>query len=259
MNKLYILPFDHRSSFEKVIPDPEKIKEAKWMIYQAFLKVRENYADKEALGILVDNTYGSAVLTDAKEKGIRRLTPIEKSGQTVFDFEWENWQEMIKMINPDMVKVLVRYNPVPEEKESNELQLNRLEQLSKFCEENNKPFLFELLTGEAHKTALAISEIRPRLKVAIWKLEGVEIGQWEEVLAQTQDDKIVFLGRGENDEKVTEWMSEAKKYPQIIGFAIGRTIFLQPIKDFAAGIMTKEEAIDKIAANYQSWIDRWEK
>jgi len=258
LNKIYILPFDHRSNFEKVLPDPEKIKEGKWMIYQAFLKVRNNYPQKDIMAILVDYNYGKKVLDDAKINNVKRLVSVEKSGNKLFDFELENWQEMIKEVNPYMVKVLVRYNPVLEEKENNKIQLDRLEKVSKFCEENNYPFLFELLTGDPLKTAKAIEEIRPRLKVAIWKLEGADDGKWEEIIKQTKEDKIVFLGRGNNNENVWKWMREAKKYSQIIGFAIGRTIFLQAVLDYFKGKISQDEAIENIASNYQTWIDRWE-
>lgn len=255
MNKLYILPFDHRSSFEKAVA-LEKIPEAKMIIYEGFLKVWENYPNKENLGILADNTYARAVLDDAKSKGVIRATCIEKSGQTVFDYEWENWQEKIKEIQPDLVKVLVRYNPA--EKENNQIQLERLGKLYAFCKENNYPFLFELLTGDAAVTATAIGEIKQKMSPDIWKLEGVEPGQWEEVLAQTKDDKIIVLGRGENAEKVKEWITEAKKYPQIIGFAIGRTVFLEAIQKWDSGEFSHEQARDQIAVNYQGWIDLWE-
>ena len=119
--------------------------------------------------------------------------------------------------------------------------------------------MFELLTGESHKTALAIAEIKPRLKVAVWKLEGADNEKrWEEIIEQTKEDNIVFLGRGNNNENVWKWMREAKHYPEIIGFAIGRTIFLKSIIDCFAGKISEEEAIDNIASNYQTWIDRWE-
>jgi len=255
---LYVLPFDHRGSFTKFI-DENRIPEAKQMIYEAFLKVRENYSgDKNNLGILVDRTYGDNILKDAKEKGITFAMPVEKSGQNIFDFDWENWQEKIEEAKPDLVKVLVRYNPVEEETENNKIQLERLKQVSDYCEANNYLFLFELLTGESSKTAKAIAEIKAVMKPAIWKLEGVEVGQWEEILAQTGEDKIIVLGRGENDEKVKEWINEAKKYPTIIGFAIGRTVFADSIKEYGVGNLTREEAINKIADNYQGWINRWE-
>lgn len=258
-NKLCILPFDHRGSFTKFINE-ERVPLAKQIIYESFLKVRENYdGNKDELGILVDKHYGEMILRNAKENGITCAMPVEKSGQDIFDFDNPNWKEDIKNLDPDIVKVLVRYKPIEEEKENNKLQLERLKQVSDFCKETGKPFLFELLTGgESNNTAKAIKEIKEKLDPAVWKLEGVTAGSWDEILEQTGDDKIVVLGRGESDEKVKEWISEAKKYPTVIGFAIGRTVFADAIKAYGKGELTKDEAVNKIAQNYQGWIDRWE-
>ncbi|HRS23016.1 MAG TPA: DUF2090 domain-containing protein [Candidatus Woesebacteria bacterium] len=254
-SKLYLLPFDHRSSFEKLV-DKEKIPEAKMIIYEAFLQIRENYPHPEFLGILVDNTYGRMILDDAQTKGITRAVCIEKSGQPLFDFDQENWMEILDEIKPEIIKVLVRYNP--EEKENNSIQLEKLAKVFDYCQSKNLPLLFELLTGEAGKTATAIKEIKQKLQPTIWKLEGVEAGQWEEILAVTQEDKIIVLGRGENADKVKQWITEAKKYPQIIGFAIGRTVFLEPIQKWVNGELNHNQARDQISQNYQSWIKLWE-
>ena len=44
-----------------------------------------------------------------------------------------------------------------------------------------------------------------------------------------------MLGRGENDQKVREWLGTARKVPGFIGFAVGRTVFWDPLVDWKAG------------------------
>jgi hypothetical protein len=91
-------------------------------------------------------------------------------------------------------------------------------------------------------------EIRPGLMVkAIEQLQGagVEADVWKiEGLDRREDcEKIVVaarrngrnkvgcivLGRGEDDKKVHEWLTTAARVPGFIGFAVGRTVFWEPL------------------------------
>jgi myo-inositol catabolism protein IolC len=86
---LYILPFDHRGSFQKKLfgwvgeLSPEQtteIAEAKWVIYRAFRKAVSAGVPKCKAGILVDEQFGGAILHDAHAEGYSTSCPAEKSG-----------------------------------------------------------------------------------------------------------------------------------------------------------------------------------
>src|SRR5207302_718601 len=71
-------------------------------------------ADPAVTGALVDEQYGgpSQVPEGAKDAGIKLAMPVEKSGQTEFDFEYgDDFGAHIESFDPDFSKVLVRYNP----------------------------------------------------------------------------------------------------------------------------------------------------
>jgi 5-dehydro-2-deoxygluconokinase len=70
---------------------------------------------------------------------------------------------------------------------------------------------------------------------------------------------VIVLGRGENAEKVKHWLSTAARVPGLIGFAVGRTIFWEPLKGVREGRLTREQASGQIAANYKAFCDLWEK
>lgn len=280
--ELLILPFDHRSSFSKKIlgieGEPsekqiEKIKSLKRLIFRAFLKVRAEVENPQNLGMLVDEHYGKEILKEANEKGITTSVGVEKSGQEIFTFEYgKSFGQHILEVNPAYVKVLVRYNP--ENKRINRKQVRRLKRLSEFCKENSKKLLFELLvpptkkdlkTSEDYdtkirpqKTAQALIEISEKINVAIWKLEGFDSAGWNVVLgALPQEAEVIVLGRGENKEKVEFWLTEASNFDQIIGFAIGRTIFMQPLLDLLSNEISEEETVNQIAQNYRYFVDLW--
>ena len=48
-----------------------------------------------------------------------------------------------------------------------------------------------------------------------------------------------------------QWITAGRDTEGIIGFAIGRTIFSQPLKDFQNNKLNKDETIEKISNNFQ--------
>ncbi|MGH9198568.1 MAG: 2-deoxy-5-keto-D-gluconate 6-phosphate aldolase domain-containing protein, partial [Acidimicrobiia bacterium] len=94
---LYVLPFDHRGSFEtgmfgwKGALTPEQtaqIAATKQVIYDGFKAAVAAGVPKDRAGILVDEQFGAAVLRDAAAQGYLTACPAEKSGQEEFDFEY---------------------------------------------------------------------------------------------------------------------------------------------------------------------------
>jgi myo-inositol catabolism protein IolC len=291
--ELLILAFDHRASFlEKMFeiknrqPTPEEkkqIEDYKKIIFEGFKLSLKKNVPKEIAGLLVDEEFGSSVLREAKKGGLTFAMPVEKSGQEEFDFDYgENFAKHIEEFDPTFVKVLVRYNP-ESEATLNKRQLQRLKKLTDYLIHAKKPFLFELIVPSlpAQLTKLGGSkekydqELRPKLMVesikeiqaagvepAIWKLEGVDKPESAKAVvkqAQSNGRKVgvITLGRGESKEKVQEWLKVGAKIPGIIGFAVGRTIFWQPLADHKAGKTTRKEAVEQIAQNYGEFTELW--
>ena len=64
----------------------------------------------------------------------------------------------------------------------------------------------------------------------------------------------IMLGRGEDDGKVREWLAIAAEVPGFIGFAVGRTVFWDPLVAWRAKKATREQAVAEIAgAIANSW------
>src|SRR6266481_5960605 len=90
---LYILPFDHRGSFQskmfgwKGTLTPEQtaeIAKTKQVIYEGFKAALKAGVPVEKAGILVDEQFGAAILMDGREHGYCTSCPAEKSGQDEF-------------------------------------------------------------------------------------------------------------------------------------------------------------------------------
>src|SRR5262245_47748210 len=294
-NPLYILPFDHRSSFElklfgwgeDLTPDQTaEIAGAKQVIYDGFKAAVEAGAPKEKAGILVDERFGAAILRDAAARGYTFAYPVEKSGQEEFEFEYgDDFAKHIGAFNPTFCKVLVRYNPEGDQA-LNRRQAARLKRLSEYLRaESRSRFMFELLVpaekaqldrvkGDKKKYDLGL---RPRLMVRaihelqdagvepdVWKVEGLDRREDCEkiVIAARRGDRnkvsCIVLGRGEVDEKVREWLTTAAGVSGFIGFAVGRTSFWNPLVDLRAKKITREDAVAEIARRYREFVDVFE-
>ena len=292
---LYVLPFDHRGSFETKMfgwhgdltaAQTAEIAAAKQVIYDGFKAAVDAGIPKEKAGILVDEQFGASILRDAAAQGYAIACPAEKSGQEEFDFQYgEDFAKHIEAFHPTFCKVLVRYNPEGDQA-MNQRQAARLKRLSDYLHSKGQSrFMFEMLVP-AEKTQLDWVkgdkktydlELRPRLMVqAIQQLQdaGVEPDVWKvEGLDRTEDceaivaaahrsgrDKVgcIILGRGEDDKKVREWLVTAAVVPGFIGFAVGRTDFWQPLVDFRAKKITRQAAVAEIAGRYREFVHIFE-
>ena len=292
---LYIQPFDHRGSFQTKMfgwkgtltaEQTAEIAAAKQVIYDGFKDAIAAGVPKEKAGILVDEQFGAAILRDAKAHGYITACPAEKSGQDEFDFEYgEEFAKHIEAMDPTFTKVLVRYNPEGDET-LNRQQSARLKRLSDYLHsESHRLFMFELLVppekaqldrvnGDKHAYDV---EIRPGLMVGaieqlqdagveadVWKIEGLDRREdCESVVAiahRKGRDQVgcIILGRGEDDKKVHEWLTTAAKVPGFIGFAVGRTVFWEPLIDWRAKKITREAAVAEIARRYRRLVDTFE-
>ena len=292
---LYILPFDHRGSFQtkmfgwKGVLSSEQtaqIAAAKRVIFDGFLAAVAEGVSREKAGILVDEQFGSAILYDATRQGYSVACPAEKSGQEEFDFDYgEDFARHIDEVHPAFCKVLVRYNPAGE-RALNERQAARLRRLSEYLHSfSDSLFMFELLVPpeaaeleELHGDKKAYDrQMRPALMVQaihelqdagveadVWKIEGLDRREdCENVVAAARRDgrdkvSCIVLGRGEDDQKVREWLSIAAAVPGFIGFAVGRTTFWDPLVEFRDHKITREAAVTRIADSYREWVDVFE-
>ena len=293
---LYIQPFDHRGSFQTKMfgwkpplsaAQTAEIAAAKQVIYEGFKGAVAAGVPKEKAGILVDEQFGAAILRDALAAGFITAAPAEKSGQDEFDFEYgADFAGHIESFKPTFCKVLVRYN-AEGDPALNRRQAARLKQLSDYlASKGESRFLFELLVPaekaqldrlKGDKKAYDLEQ-RPRLMVQaiqelqlagvdpdLWKIEGIDRREdCEKIVAVARAggrDQVgcIILGGGKDDRRVGEWLGIAAGVPGFVGFAVGRTVFWDPLVAWRAKKMTREEAIAEISRRYREFVDIFEK
>jgi len=289
---LYILPFDHRGSFETKMfgwheplsaDQTAQIAAAKQLIYEGFKAAVAGGVPKEESAILVDEQFGAAILRDARAQGFHYACPAEKSGQEEFDFQYgDDFAAHIEEFQPTFCKVLVRYNPEGDP-DLNRRQAERLSSLSSYLQAAGRSlFMFELLVPpekaqldkvNGDKKAYDL-EVRPRLMVQtirelqdtgvepdIWKIEGLDRPEdCERIVAVARRDgreKVgcIILGRGEDEQQVRKWLTVAAGVEGFIGFAVGRTDFWDPLVAWRGGKITRDGAVAEMARHYREFVD----
>jgi myo-inositol catabolism protein IolC len=292
---LYIQPFDHRGSFQTKLfgwnpplsnAQTAEVAASKQVIYDGFQSALAAGAPKEKAGILVDEQFGAAILKQATAEHIVTACPAEKSGQKEFEFEYgEDFARHIEAFDPTFCKVLVRYN-AEGDRALNQRQAARLKRLSDFLAAKNRTrFMFELLVPPEKAQLDRLKgdqkaydlELRPSLMVEairelqdagvepdLWKVEGLDRREdCQRIVAAARAggrDRVgcIILGGGKDDRKVRDWLGIAAEVPGFIGFAVGRTVFWDPLVAWRAKKATRDQAVTEIAARYREFVDVFE-
>jgi myo-inositol catabolism protein IolC len=294
---VFILAMDHRSSFAKTLfgvrdgdPDPAQraaMEAAKRLIFAGLREAQPQLRNGRP-GVLVDERYGQAVIDEARKMRdtITLAVPIEASGHDWFTLEWgTRWLAHVERISPGYAKVLVRDNPDFDPGDRAQ-QLDLLAEVSHQLRQIGVPLLYELLVPATDAQLAAAGndpyrydrDDRPGLVVRViadnqargveprlWKVEGLEtVDACAQVAEQARSGgrtaDLIVLGRDAPADRLNHWLEVAGQVPAFVGFAIGRSIWEDPIRDFEASAKDDAAAADAsrtIARRYLGFVDHW--
>jgi myo-inositol catabolism protein IolC len=294
---LFILAMDHRASFGKTLfdvkdddPSPDQVaamKSAKSMIFEG-LRAALPAVTYGRAGVLVDERYGQDVIDSARRgpQPVVLAIPVEASGHDWFTLEWgDQWLGHVEAIGPDYAKVLVRDNPDfdPGDREQ---QFGRLAQISSGLHGIGVPLLYELLVPATdaqldragHDADTYDRDIRPGLvahviadnqahgvEPTLWKVEGLETVEAarqvaEQARAGGRHTDLIVLGRDAPAERLDHWLDVASQVSAFVGFAIGRSIWEDSVRDYEAsdrGEAAASAARSQVAERYLGFIAHW--
>lgn len=274
-----VLAFDHRErAFSSVRPagmSHDEIRSAKELIYEAFRAALAQGLGPVRPGILVDERFGVAVARHALDHDVMVTMPVERADERVFTFEYgEEYAEHLRALRPHWVKALVHHLPTDPEPDKR-LQLQRLRELSDFLVEESLPFMFELIVGEGEPDdngipgvdvevlRASMAEIQDAgIRVSAWKVQGLASQQEAEIIARQARESehpapCVVLGAGAPVTVIEHWLDVASATEGFSGFAIGRSIWGEPVTQWLDGKLSRESAIADIAATYRSHVLRY--
>jgi len=294
--RIFLLAMDHRDSLERDVygltapPTPEQtaaIEHGKSLVFDGLLAAITEGADAASAGVLVDELFGAQVARLARERAVDLAMPIEKSGQKFFTLQYgslasDDWLEHVAEFDPDQVKVLVRDNPDDDPLDRMK-QFDDLAVVSARLAAQKRTFMVELLVPASDAQLASVDgdvyrydrDVRPALTVRvmtefqrrgvepdIWKIEGLETTAAAEDIVraarQGGRDRVscIVLGRDAPVDRLDHWLTIAAPIDGFIGFAIGRSIWEQPLRDQLAG-GSEEELVAAVSRNYRHFADTY--
>jgi len=294
--RIFLLAMDHRDSLERDVygltapPTPEQtaaIEHGKSLVFDGLLAAITEGADAASAGVLVDELFGAQVARLARERAVDLAMPIEKSGQKFFTLQYgslasDDWLEHVAEFDPDQVKVLVRDNPDDDPLDRMK-QFDDLAVVSARLAAQKRTFMVELLVPASDAQLASVDgdvyrydrDVRPALTVRvmtefqrrgvepdIWKIEGLETTAAAEDIVraarQGGRDRVscIVLGRDAPVDRLDHWLTVAAPIDGFIGFAIGRSIWEQPLRDQLAG-GSEEELVAAVSRNYRHFADTY--
>ena len=289
---LFILAMDHRDSFGRTLfgvqaaPTDQQLadmRSAKSLIFAAAERLADTDLGGGQLGILVDEQLGADVARRAKAAGFVLAMPAEVSGSDRFRFEYgDDFARHIEKFDPDWIKVLVRFNPA-DPAELQQDQLGTLRRLGDWAAAHRRRWLIELLVpptreqlaphedqvlfDERERPALTVQVITTMTEAGvhphIWKLEGYETTEGAELVLDAikhsadPGSSCIVLGRNAPERQVDHWLDIAAPLQGYVGFAIGRSIWDEPLAGFLAGRADQESTETEISQRYGRFIRRY--
>jgi myo-inositol catabolism protein IolC len=245
-------------------------------------------------GVLVDERYGQDVIDAAGPASGRAggpqavvlAIPVEASGHDWFTLEWgEQWLSHVTAVRPDYAKVLIRDNPDFEAARREE-QFGRLAEISSALARIGVPLLYELLVPgtdaqlerAGHDSGAYDRDIRPGLvarviadnqahgvEPALWKVEGLETAEAAQQVAEQaraggRHADLIVLGRDAPAARLDHWLEVASQVSAFVGFAIGRSIWEDAVRDYQAAGRSPASADAgraQVAERYLGFIAHW--
>ena len=270
-DELNVLAIDHRSQFEQLAAevgaDAARISKFKELGLRALDFVARGDA---RFGVLLDGRYGFEALAKSADHGYWVGRPIElpKSRPLQFESSADVATELATWPLNHVVKCLVLYHP-DDESDLRDRQDRQLQRLFDACRKTRHELLIEIIVPsgmpiDAHTVARAISRIyEVGVRPDWWKLQpSVDPAAWrniESAIARADPycRGVVLLGLSAPPSELISSFAAAAPFKIIKGFAVGRTIFEAPARDWFRGAMDDEAAVQQMAANLAVLVSAW--
>jgi 5-dehydro-2-deoxygluconokinase len=276
-SRVFMLASDHRWQWEEWCDanrvDRARIAEAKALVAEAFLRARETSSEVARCGsLLLDDKYGGGAIRLARDAGVPVGSPVERAG--IFPLQWERDPFHAGAEGNSFAKVLIRYRPEwPEADRAG--QFDKLLQLQAWCRSAGIPLLVEIIImrqGEEERMfehegrpAMLASVIREAyargLVPDLWKIEGTASREAavaiDRAIREQPAPRQVMLGKGADATAIGAWFDAARGLASMAGFAIGRSVFMEPASAFLKGETSSTDAAARIAERYLDFVNEW--
>ena len=266
------LAIDHRAQLEKIADDAgvsrERIGAFKRLAVDAAAKIA---AGRPGFGMLLDGKYGREALFRAADHNFWIGRPVEEPGSRPLDFEFGGslGAKLIEWPIGHTIKCLCFYHPddSAEMKAWQERELLRLHDAARTI---GRELLVEIIASKNGPVGDdTIAKVIARLyeigiKPDWWKLEGQATpNAWKRIgdaidAGDPLCRGVMLLGLEAPEEDLAEAFRIARGNPHVKGFAVGRTIFVEPALAWFAGRIDDAEATQAMADSFARLCALWQ-
>ncbi|PIJ51139.1 5-dehydro-2-deoxygluconokinase [Erwinia sp. OLTSP20] len=271
--ELCVFAFDHRKQLEDMArqagADSALLPRLKMLLLRAAQETAAAAGLQGRSGILADTTYGQPTLNAISGKGWWIGRPVELPGAHPLRLEHGNiGSQLINWPQEHVVKCLVFYHPHDGEvvcRQQDELILD----IWHSCNQSGHELLLEIILSPNQadqNESFYLDILRHFYALGIqpdwWKLPPLSAASWREAgtLLEKEDPHcrgILLLGLDAPEETLKAGFAAAADAPWVKGFAVGRTIFGQPSREWLQGKINDEALVSQVKENYQTLIHYW--
>jgi 5-dehydro-2-deoxygluconokinase len=265
------LAIDHRVQLEAVAREVgapfERISDFKVLAVQAAARIADG---RPGFGMFIDGRYGREALFRAADHKLWVARPVELTGSRPLDFEYGGslGTHLIEWPTSQVIKCLCFYHPDDPE----ELRLRQERELARAydaCRTLGRDLLIEIIAGKHGPLA---DDTIPRviqriydigIKPDWWKLEPQKSATaWGAIneavsLNDSYCRGVLVLGLEAPFADLVESFRACAGVPVVKGFAVGRTIHIDPARAWLAGTISDAEAVDQMAERFASLVAAW--
>lgn len=273
---LHIFAFDHRSQFYDLArecgADESRLARLKQLLVEAVAKTERELGLQQRVGVLIDQRYGQDALNAATGRGWWIGRPVETPGSNPLEFEYGRsvGSQLQQWPSEHIVKCLVAFDPdgTPESRLEQETQLHSLYNAVK---QSGHELLLEVIppgnpaaTGTQSERVLRAMKriynlgIRPEW----WKLKPLPAQDWAAVDALIAERDaycrgVVLLGLNAPFAELAEGFAAAAHSASCRGFAVGRSLFVEPASAWLKGEIDDNALVEQAAQQFAKLAGLW--
>lgn len=271
--ELCVFAFDHRNQLVDIAratgASEFTIPELKMLLLEGARQAAHEAGLLHNCGILADTTFGQKALNDVTGQGWWIGRPIEMPGSYPLKLEHGNiGSQLVSWPKEHVVKCLVFYHPL--DAESLRLKQEALiDEIYRACCQSGHDLLLEVILprdaadqSEHYYTQIVERFYLLGIQPDWWKLPPLSPARWQEISQHIEryDPEcrgILILGLDAPESELKSGFAAAADIPWVKGFAVGRTIFGEPSRQWFSGQINDEQLIAAVKQKYRTLIDYW--
>lgn len=274
---LHVFAFDHRQQLVDLAretgADIASLGHLKQLFVKVVCRIEQYFIEQNIhadVGILADGSFGQDALNTATGRKWWIARPVEVPGSRPLQLESDQqlFGELVRWPKEQIIKCLVQYHPddgsmLKDEQEKKLLELYRISQTS------GHELLLEVIPPSNHPSLRADALYRAIERLydlgiypAWWKIECQPSEVWKrlDALIDARDPYcrgVLLLGMNASIEILAEGFRQARDSRWCQGFAVGRTLFQTPTRNWMAGTLSDEQLIEQVYDKFIRLVHCW--